>query len=203
MQRKPTEALALSSSERLRSGTLRAPPTAAPPEPAETTLGFSSNRKGIDNSPVRRYCSGQKKRWFKFPIQIPKCRFALAGYMFAARPNSPSHWNTRRCLSTFRVDVRDEHEPIGGGTHQRVVVSRAARSTANPPTPTLAPTHLQNQSSPSVAPSAIDSKFQTAFQPPAKSATDSTIASIPPVQLTHPQSISLTSLATVRKCSSV
>jgi hypothetical protein len=32
--------------------------------------GFSSNRKGIDNSPVWRYCSGQKKRWFKFPIRI-------------------------------------------------------------------------------------------------------------------------------------
>lgn len=31
--------------------------------------GFSSNRKGIDSSPVRRYCSGQKKRWFEFPIQ--------------------------------------------------------------------------------------------------------------------------------------
>jgi predicted thioesterase len=26
---------------------------------------------------------------------------------------------------TFRVDVRDEHEAIGGGTHQRVVVSVA------------------------------------------------------------------------------
>ena len=52
-----------------RSGTLRAPPTAAPPEPAEATSGFSSNRKTIDIPPVRRYCSGQKKRWFKIPIQ--------------------------------------------------------------------------------------------------------------------------------------
>jgi predicted thioesterase len=26
---------------------------------------------------------------------------------------------------TFRVDVRDVHEAIGGGTHQRVVVSVA------------------------------------------------------------------------------
>ena len=34
---------------------------------AKATPGFSSNRKGIDY-PVRRYCSGQKKRWFKFPI---------------------------------------------------------------------------------------------------------------------------------------
>jgi len=34
-----------------RSGTLRAPPTAAPTEPTEATLGFSSKRKAIDNSP--------------------------------------------------------------------------------------------------------------------------------------------------------
>jgi hypothetical protein len=52
-----------------RSGTLRAPPSAAPPKPAEATLGFSSNRKTIDIPPVQRYCSGQKKRWFKIPIQ--------------------------------------------------------------------------------------------------------------------------------------
>jgi hypothetical protein len=52
-----------------RSGTLRAPPSAAPPKPAEATLGFSSNRKTIDIPPVRRYGSGQKKRWFKIPIQ--------------------------------------------------------------------------------------------------------------------------------------
>ena len=31
------------------------------PKPAEATLGFSSDRKEIDNSPVRRYGSGQKK----------------------------------------------------------------------------------------------------------------------------------------------
>jgi hypothetical protein len=35
---------------------------------AKATPGFSSNRKKIDNSPVRRYCSGQKKGGFKFPI---------------------------------------------------------------------------------------------------------------------------------------
>jgi len=29
---------------------------------------FSSSRKGIDNSQARRYCWGQKKRWFKFPM---------------------------------------------------------------------------------------------------------------------------------------
>ncbi len=51
-----------------RSGTFRAPPTAARPKRTEATLGFTSNRKGIDNSPVWRYSSGQKKRWFKFPI---------------------------------------------------------------------------------------------------------------------------------------
>src|SRR5262245_51861002 len=48
---------------------VRPPLTAAPPEPAEATSGFSSNRKTIDIPPVRRYCSGQKKRWFKIPIQ--------------------------------------------------------------------------------------------------------------------------------------
>jgi outer membrane receptor protein involved in Fe transport len=53
-----------------RFRTLRAPPSAAPPKPAEATLGFSSTRKTIDIPPVRRYCSGQKKRWFKIPIQI-------------------------------------------------------------------------------------------------------------------------------------
>jgi hypothetical protein len=52
-----------------RSGTLRAPPSAAPPKPAEATLGFSSTRKTIDNSPGWRYCSDQKKRLFKFPMR--------------------------------------------------------------------------------------------------------------------------------------
>ena len=67
--RLPTQAdgAARSECERAaRSGTLRAPPTAAPPKPAEATSGFSSNRKTIDNSPVRRYCSGQKKGGLKF-----------------------------------------------------------------------------------------------------------------------------------------
>jgi len=41
-----------------RSATLRAPPTAAPPKPAERTSGFSSNRKTIDIPTVRRYTSG-------------------------------------------------------------------------------------------------------------------------------------------------
>jgi hypothetical protein len=69
LQRKPTAPLALSSSER------RDPPhfarlTAAPAKPAEATPGFSSNRNVIDSSRVRRYSSGRKKRWFKFPIHL-------------------------------------------------------------------------------------------------------------------------------------
>ena len=70
--RLPTQADGAARSEferAARSGTLRAPPTAAPSEPAEATAGFSSNRKTIDIPPVQRYCSGQKKRWFKIPIQ--------------------------------------------------------------------------------------------------------------------------------------
>lgn len=61
-QRKPTEPLGLSSSERCDPGTLRALPTAAPSKPTEARPRFSSNRKEIDNHPVRRYCSGQKKK---------------------------------------------------------------------------------------------------------------------------------------------
>jgi hypothetical protein len=45
-----------------RSGTLRAPPATTPPKPAEATLGFSSTRKTIDNSPGWRYSSDQKKK---------------------------------------------------------------------------------------------------------------------------------------------
>ena len=52
-----------------RYGTLRAPPTTTPPKPAEATLGFSSTRKTIDNSPGWRYSSDQKKGLFKFPIR--------------------------------------------------------------------------------------------------------------------------------------
>jgi hypothetical protein len=37
--------------------------------PAKATPGFSSNRKEIDDSPVRRYCSEQKK---EFPIHWAK-----------------------------------------------------------------------------------------------------------------------------------
>ena len=47
--------------------------SAAPPEPTEATLGFSSNRKAIDFSPVRRYCFDQKKGGLNFYIQIKKC----------------------------------------------------------------------------------------------------------------------------------
>ena len=43
-----------------------APPLHTPPEPAEATSGFSSNRKTIDIPSVRRYGSGQKKGGLKF-----------------------------------------------------------------------------------------------------------------------------------------
>ena len=49
-----------------RRRTNHAPPTAAPPKPAEATPGFSSSRKGIDNSQARRYCWGQKKGGLNF-----------------------------------------------------------------------------------------------------------------------------------------
>src|SRR5262249_18680420 len=37
-----------------------------------SNTGFSSNRNRIDNSTARRYSSGQKKRWFKIPIQTDR-----------------------------------------------------------------------------------------------------------------------------------
>jgi hypothetical protein len=40
---------------------IASPPTTAPPKPTEAKPGFSSNRKAIDNSPVRRYFLAQKK----------------------------------------------------------------------------------------------------------------------------------------------
>ena len=55
--RLPTQADGAARSEferAARSGTLRAPPTTTPPKPAEATLGFSSTRKTIDNSPPAR-----------------------------------------------------------------------------------------------------------------------------------------------------
>ena len=67
--RLPTQADGAARSEferAARSGTLRAPPTTTPPKPAEATLGFSSTRKTIDNSPGWRYCSGQKKGALNF-----------------------------------------------------------------------------------------------------------------------------------------
>jgi hypothetical protein len=48
-----------------RSGTLRAPPSAAPPKPAEATLGFSSTRKTIDMPQVRAILLGPEKKVFK------------------------------------------------------------------------------------------------------------------------------------------
>jgi hypothetical protein len=62
--RLPTQADGAGRSEfdrAARSGILSAHPTAAPPKPTEATPGFSSNRNEFDNSPLRRYSSGQKK----------------------------------------------------------------------------------------------------------------------------------------------
>src|SRR5206468_11945695 len=71
----------------VRSRTLRAPPTAAPPEPTEVKPRFSSDRKEIDNSPVRRYSSRDKKRWFKIPIQIPRGQQGGCAYHVINRGN--------------------------------------------------------------------------------------------------------------------
>ena len=40
-----------------------------PPEPAEATSRFSSTERRLTSHLVRPYCSGQKKKWFKIPIQ--------------------------------------------------------------------------------------------------------------------------------------
>jgi hypothetical protein len=63
----------------VRSGKLRAPPTAALPEPTETTMGFSSSRKGIDNSLGPAILLGPENRWFKFPIHSIANRFGEPG----------------------------------------------------------------------------------------------------------------------------
>src|SRR5438105_188727 len=57
-----------------------------PPEASRSKTAFSSNRKAIDNSPVRRYCSAQEKRWFKFPVQ-----FTMRGCAFVFRRWPPKH----------------------------------------------------------------------------------------------------------------
>jgi NAD(P)-dependent dehydrogenase (short-subunit alcohol dehydrogenase family) len=62
--RLPTQADGAARSEferAARSGTLRAPPTTTPPKPAEATLGFSSTRKTIDNSPAGDIARARKK----------------------------------------------------------------------------------------------------------------------------------------------
>jgi hypothetical protein len=62
-----------------RSGTLRAPPTAAPLKPAEAKARFSRNTGALDGPPVQRYIPSQKNRWFEFPIQLcPISRQALS-----------------------------------------------------------------------------------------------------------------------------
>jgi hypothetical protein len=102
--RLPTQADGAARSEferAARSGILRAPPTAAPPEPAEATSGFSSNRKTIDIPPVRRYCSGQKKRWFKIPIQCERGRRSL---LTRALVSTGTHRLPRPCKKSRRRD---------------------------------------------------------------------------------------------------
>ena len=59
-------------------------------------MEFSSTRKTIDIPPVRRYCSGQKKRWFKIPIQITNYANIV-----------PSHYNVDLAVS---YDMGDQPE---------------------------------------------------------------------------------------------
>ena len=65
--------------------------------PAEATSEFSSNRKTIDIPPVRRYCSGQKKRWFKIPIRSRSARSSntrasvpTSGFDSPEKPRAPA-----------------------------------------------------------------------------------------------------------------
>src|SRR5262249_39064561 len=44
---------------------------------------FHQTEKTIDILPVRRYCSGQKKRWFKIPIQHVVRRVQSTGLKLA------------------------------------------------------------------------------------------------------------------------
>ena len=60
-------------------------PTAASPKPSEAKPRFSLNNPAIDDSPIRRYSSRQRKRLFKFPIRIDKIRFYLNNDMERVR----------------------------------------------------------------------------------------------------------------------
>ena len=94
--RLPTQAdgAARSEFERApRRRTNRAPPTAAPPKPAEATPGFSSSRKGIDNSQARRYCWGQKKGGLNF-LYISSASAGPAGVGFASTARPPVRLRT-------------------------------------------------------------------------------------------------------------
>jgi hypothetical protein len=67
----PADAAVRSECKRAaRSARLHASPIAAPPKQTEVTPEFSSNRKEIDNSPGRRYSSGQKKSGLKFLYKV-------------------------------------------------------------------------------------------------------------------------------------
>src|SRR5262245_58842737 len=82
-----------------------------PPKPSEATFGIF-----IDNSPVRRYCSGQKKRWFKIPIQMALTD--LSGVRFGTGPELPkrrvprpdlrvaARWESKLPLCRTRVAER-------------------------------------------------------------------------------------------------
>ncbi len=45
-------------------------PTAAPLKPTENIWGFHQAERKLTVLPVPRYCSGQEKKWFEFPIQF-------------------------------------------------------------------------------------------------------------------------------------
>jgi hypothetical protein len=69
-QREPTESLALSLSERCdleHFAPLR--PLRCPSRPKQHR-DFHQAQRELTTLSVRRYCSGQKKRWFKIPIQL-------------------------------------------------------------------------------------------------------------------------------------
>jgi outer membrane receptor protein involved in Fe transport len=63
---------------------------------SRSNIGIFTTRKTIDIPPVRRYCSGQKKRWFKIPIQITNYANIV-----------PSHYNVDLAVS---YDMGDQPE---------------------------------------------------------------------------------------------
>jgi len=87
--------LGLAFERACRQGTNLAHPTAASPELSEVNLRFSLDTFSLDDSPVRRYSSRQKKRLFKFSIRRANPRqmsriHPIAGYA------SPRHGHDLR-----------------------------------------------------------------------------------------------------------